>query len=176
MHIKTFWVFTLTLSSILQDGWATRAAVCFLLTASNPRLNRNNCSFCDENHNTKPRNRQDRPGYQELTVAFPKQCFWVHLFILTETSPGDTLILHTSPRKSPWKLTAFPFPAAQELHWLWEAEVTAMSLLLGLILGLLAWRIPLLLLPQNLTLWLCSGVPDTILVLCFWGQHCKTIP
>lgn len=55
-------------------------------------------------------------------------------------SSGDAPILRISPRKSPWKLTAFPFPAAQEL--LWEAEVMAVPVLLGLTLGLLAWRIP----------------------------------
>lgn len=60
-------------------------------------------------------------------------------------SSGDAPILRFSPRKSPWKLTAFPFPAAQEL--LWEAEVMAVPVLLGL----LAWRIPLFLLPQNPT-------------------------
>lgn len=81
--------------SILQDGWGATRAVCFLLTASNPRLNRNNCSFSDENHNTDKAKEQMGQArvYQELIVAFPKQCFWVHttyLLILRETSPLET--------------------------------------------------------------------------------------
>lgn len=64
---------------------------------------------------TKPKNRQVRPAYQELTVAFPKQCFWVHttyLFILTETiSWRCTDSAHFS-KEIPMETDCLPLPSS----------------------------------------------------------------